>query len=83
MSVTPVPSDGIDGFLADMARDLERGFVPLKVFNNRQIYDLELRRVFGRSWVFIGHETELPNPGDFALRNIGEDPFILDRKSVV
>lgn len=81
MSVTPVPSDGIDGFLADMARDLERGFVPLKVFNNRQIYDLELRRVFGRSWVFIGHETELPNPGDFALRNIGEDPFIFVRDS--
>lgn len=66
-------------FLADMKRDLEKGLLPIRVFNNREIYELELRRIFARSWVYIGHETELPNKGDYALRYIGEDPFIFVR----
>lgn len=69
----------VPDFLADMGGDLERGLVPLRIFNNREIYDLELRRIFANSWVFIGHESEIPNPGDFATRNIGEDPFIFLR----
>jgi phenylpropionate dioxygenase-like ring-hydroxylating dioxygenase large terminal subunit len=65
--------------LADMKDDLANGMVPLRVFNNREIYELELRRIFAQSWVFIGHETELPNAGDYALRHIGQDPFIFLR----
>lgn len=65
--------------LDGIAEDLKQGLVPARVFHNREIYDLELRRIFARSWVFIGHETEIPNPGDFVTRYIGEDPFILVR----
>ncbi len=65
--------------LANMEQDLDRGLFPLQVFNNREIYDLELRRIFARSWVYIGHESEIPRPGDYATRNIGEDPFIFVR----
>jgi len=59
--------------------DLERGLVPLSIYNNPDVYQLELRRVFARSWVFLAHETEIPNPGDYVLRYIGEDPFIVVR----
>jgi len=77
---TATQSDGgIEHFLAAMREDLSKGLVPLKVFNNPKIFDLELRRIFARSWVFIGHETELPNPGDYAMRYIGQDPFIFVR----
>jgi phenylpropionate dioxygenase-like ring-hydroxylating dioxygenase large terminal subunit len=62
-----------------MKGDLEKGLIPLRVFNDQEIYDLELRRIFARCWVFIGHETEIPKPGDFALRYIGRDPFIFVR----
>lgn len=65
--------------LAGLEADLEKGLVSLKIFNNPEIYALELRRIFARSWIFIGHETELRNPGDYALRRIGEDPFIFVR----
>nr|WP_281720276.1 Rieske 2Fe-2S domain-containing protein [Nitrosomonas nitrosa] len=75
----PDQCDPTTDFLAQMSRDLERGLLPLKVFNNREIYSLELRRIFARAWVFVGHETELPKPGDYALRYIGEDPFIFVR----
>jgi phenylpropionate dioxygenase-like ring-hydroxylating dioxygenase large terminal subunit len=66
-------------FLAEMAEDLKHGLVPVRLFNNREIHELELRRIFARSWVFIAHETEIPNPGDFVTRPIGEDPFICVR----
>ena len=66
-------------FLADIEQDLEQGLLPAQIYNNRTIYELEARRIFARCWVFIGHETEIPNPGDYAARNIGEDPFIFVR----
>lgn len=67
--------------LQDMKADLDQGLLPVQVFNNRELYDLELRRVFTRTWVYIGHESELPNRGDYAIRYIGEDPFIFVRDS--
>jgi phenylpropionate dioxygenase-like ring-hydroxylating dioxygenase large terminal subunit len=70
---------GLDAMLNDMEADLEKGLVSLKVFNNREIYEAELRRVFARGWVFIGHDTELKKNGDYAQRYIGEDPFIFVR----
>ena len=79
MKVQNGAGSGAADILAGMEADLAKGLVPLRVFNNREIYDLELRRIFARSWVFIGHETELRNKGDYALRYIGEDPFIFVR----
>jgi phenylpropionate dioxygenase-like ring-hydroxylating dioxygenase large terminal subunit len=72
-------ANGVDALLADMKADLAKGLLPLRVFYDQDVYEQELRRIFARSWVFIGHETELPNPGDYAQRTIGEDPFIFVR----
>jgi phenylpropionate dioxygenase-like ring-hydroxylating dioxygenase large terminal subunit len=65
--------------LEDMNKDFEKGFIPLQIFNDPDIYQLELEKVFAKTWVFVGHETEIPNPGDFVTRYIGRDPFILTR----
>jgi phenylpropionate dioxygenase-like ring-hydroxylating dioxygenase large terminal subunit len=62
-----------------MQADLDRGLVPAAVFNDPAIHALELRRIFARCWVFIGHETELAQPGDYYVRSIGTDPFIFVR----
>ena len=67
--------------LAAIERDLEAGLLPVQVFNDPALYAHELRHVFAKAWVFIGHETEIPRPGDYALRTIGEDPFIFVRGS--
>lgn len=60
-------------------RELENGTYPLEILNDQDLYDLELRRVFGRSWIYLGHTSEFEEPGDYARRYIGEDPFILTR----
>src|SRR5438094_10343674 len=36
-------------------------------------------RLFFRGWVFIGHESEIPLPGDFVTRPIGTQPVIMAR----
>jgi benzoate/toluate 1,2-dioxygenase subunit alpha len=39
----------------------------------------EMRRIFGRTWVFVAHESEVPNPGDFKSDEIAGQPIIVAR----
>jgi len=58
---------------------VEEGRYPLEILNNADLYRPELRRIFGRTWNYLGHVSEFTEPGDYARRYIGEDPFILTR----
>jgi phenylpropionate dioxygenase-like ring-hydroxylating dioxygenase large terminal subunit len=78
-SNSQVESPSIDQRLAAVERQVKAGALPLWVFHDQQLYGLELERIFGRSWVFLAHETEIPNPGDYVARSIGNDPFIVVR----
>src|SRR5690606_17456542 len=42
-------------------------------------YDLEMERIFGKTWLLLGHESEIPEAGDFVVRNMGEDSVIVAR----
>ena len=50
-----------------------------RAFTDPHILDLERRRVFEHGWVYAGHETELPQPGDFLTRRVAGRPVILVR----
>ncbi|UUZ59498.1 aromatic ring-hydroxylating oxygenase subunit alpha [Nocardioides sp. B-3] len=38
-----------------------------------------MRKIFGRCWVFMAHESEIEAKGDYVVRKIGEDNFIVSR----
>jgi phenylpropionate dioxygenase-like ring-hydroxylating dioxygenase large terminal subunit len=59
--------------------DLDAGLVSARVFADPDLYQLEQERVFGRAWLFVAHESEIPRPGDFVTRSMGEDPVIVVR----
>jgi phenylpropionate dioxygenase-like ring-hydroxylating dioxygenase large terminal subunit len=61
--------------------DAESGMLDSRVFTDEQFYQDELEKVFGRAWLFIGHESLIPNPNDFFLTYMGEDPVILMREA--
>jgi phenylpropionate dioxygenase-like ring-hydroxylating dioxygenase large terminal subunit len=72
----PVLRDGTPmGSLVDRTRRE----VSLRVMSDPEIYELELKRIFARTWILVGHESEIPNPGDYVTRRVGEDPVILTR----
>jgi phenylpropionate dioxygenase-like ring-hydroxylating dioxygenase large terminal subunit len=63
----------------NVASALEDGVVPALIYNNEDVHRAEIDRIFNRAWVFIGHESEVPHPGDYCLRYIANDPFIFVR----
>ncbi|MEU3271076.1 Rieske 2Fe-2S domain-containing protein [Saccharomonospora sp. NPDC006951] len=68
--------------MTDQSRLLEevrRGMIPAHIYNDEEVFQLEKERLFGRAWVFVGHESEIPQPGDYVVRRVLDDSFILSR----
>jgi phenylpropionate dioxygenase-like ring-hydroxylating dioxygenase large terminal subunit len=59
--------------------DVRRGMIPAHVYNDREIFELEKERVFSRAWVFVAHESEIAQPGDYVVRRVLQDSFIVTR----
>jgi len=72
----PVLRDGTP--VIDLINENKRE-VSLRVMSDREVYDLEMERVFGKTWLLIGHECEIPKSGDFVTRELGDDPVIVAR----
>ena len=59
--------------------DVERRKIDRSIFVDQEIYQQELEKIFTRAWLWIGHESLVPNPNDFLTTYMGEDPVILTR----
>src|SRR5207302_293030 len=59
--------------------DTKTGQISREIFVNEAIYAEEQERIFARAWLFIGHESQIPNPGDYAAARMGEEAVILCR----
>lgn len=49
------------------------------VYTDPEVFELEMQRIFRDGWVYVGHESEVPEPGDYVTRRIGREPVILVR----
>ncbi len=49
------------------------------LYRDPSIFELELQNIWYRTWVYVGHESEIPNAHDFVMKSIGLQPVIMSR----
>jgi phenylpropionate dioxygenase-like ring-hydroxylating dioxygenase large terminal subunit len=62
--------------VADLARE-DR--VSSALYTDPELFELEMDRIFHRTWVWVAHESELPGAGDFRTAYVGRQPVIVSR----
>jgi len=68
------------GYGSCVQEDPRRDFrVSTRVYTERGIFEAEMRRIFERTWVYVGHESEIPQPGNFKTAALGRLPVIVAR----
>ena len=50
-----------------------------RAFTDPQCLEQERARLFGRCWIYVGHESEVPHAGDYIARTVAGRPMILVR----
>lgn len=56
-------SDGVDG----------------RLYNDQHVFEQELKKIWYTTWVYVGHESEIPNTNDFVMKSLGLEPIIMTR----
>ncbi len=60
--------------------DLESGFnLPRECYVGDEFYEFEQEAIFMRSWLCLGREDEIPEPGDFVRLDMGDEPLVMVR----
>ena len=44
---------------------------------NDEIFELDIKNIFSKQWVFVGHVSRIPDFGDYFLFNIGNESIII------
>jgi phenylpropionate dioxygenase-like ring-hydroxylating dioxygenase large terminal subunit len=66
-------------FSARSLVDAARGEISREIFVSQDVYQREVEMLFTRAWLFVGHESQIPKPGDFFVSRMGEESVILCR----
>ncbi|MFH8446021.1 Rieske 2Fe-2S domain-containing protein [Streptomyces sp. NPDC018026] len=64
----------------DSLVSLERGEIDRRIFSDQEIFDLEMKYIFGRAWLFLCHESQIPKRGDFFEAPMGTDNVLVVRQ---
>jgi phenylpropionate dioxygenase-like ring-hydroxylating dioxygenase large terminal subunit len=68
-----------NGDADDIAALVEPGRVHRRVYADPEVFELEMERIFGRAWLFVGHTSQVPNAGDYITTELGRQPVIMCR----
>ena len=64
--------------IADLVNG-DASLISRRCWSSQAVYELEKRAIFARSWLFLGHESQIKKNGDFVQAYMCETPIILSR----
>ena len=62
----------------DLVRETE---VHRDVYIDQEVFDLEMEHLFANTWIYVGHDSQVPNAGDYYGTTIGKQPVLMVRHS--
>ena len=49
------------------------------IYTEPEIFDQEMAKIFGGTWVYVAHESQIPEPNDFITTHLGRRELIVTR----
>ncbi|MCJ7873936.1 benzoate 1,2-dioxygenase large subunit [Phaeobacter sp. J2-8] len=68
----------LDGIVQD---DPENGVFRARrdMFTDEELFELEMKHVFEGNWIYMAHESQIPEPGDYFTLHMGRTPVVITR----
>ncbi len=82
MSATIDKARQLDDLLSKAVQhDEENGVFRCRrdIFTNADLYELEMKYIFESNWVYLAHESQVPNNNDYYTTSIGRQPIVITR----
>ncbi|RLA10709.1 MAG: benzoate 1,2-dioxygenase large subunit, partial [Gammaproteobacteria bacterium] len=46
------------------------------IFTDPDLFELEMEKIWEGNWIYLAHESQIPNPNDFMTLFMGRTPII-------
>lgn len=76
------PSDHVRATLdVALVEEPENGIhrVNRSIFTDEELFELEMKHIFEGNWIYLAHESQVPNVGDYFTTYIGRHPVVITR----
>lgn len=80
MSSSPIHLHGKPLNLAEMLARRQQGYsLEAPFYTSREVFDADMEHIFGKHWIYVGVEPDVPEPGDYMTVQVGEKPILIVR----
>src|SRR5262245_46005335 len=62
--------------ISSLVRETE---VHRDLYLDQELFELEMEHLFANTWIYVGHESQVPKIGDYYATTIGAQPVIMVR----
>lgn len=63
----------------DLDKLVQRDRVHRSVYTDPEIFELEMERIWGKAWIYVGHESQVKEPGQYFTTTIARQPVVMTR----
>src|SRR5580693_6002841 len=49
------------------------------IYIDPELFELEMERIFGCAWIYVGHDSQVAKPGDYIATTLGRQPVVMSR----